>query len=286
MARNLTVLPAYLTRLFSLAGKTAVVTGGSSGIGREIALALGQSGARVILVGRRARPLAAAAEQLAQLGVPATPIAADLSNLADLHHASARIKSAHGVPDILVNAAGAGLSRRPPPPLLLSRVTQGDWDHAIAANLTAPFALGQAFGPGMAARGSGRIINVVGQHSFRGCPGGDGGAYGAAKGGLVSLTRSQAEAWSRSGVLCNAIAPGVVVVEETPAIVTEEEEEGEEVEVEVDAAERAEAHAARTMIGRNGMVEDFAGVAVWLASGASAAVTGQTIFVDGGYSAT
>ncbi|WQF83973.1 Putative short-chain dehydrogenase/reductase SDR, NAD(P)-binding domain superfamily [Colletotrichum destructivum] len=279
MARNLTVLPAYLTRLFSLAGKTAVVTGGSSGIGREIALALGQSGAKVILVARRAQPLAAAAEQLAQLGVPATPIAADLSNLADLHHASARIKSAHGVPDILVNAAGAGLSRRPPP--LLSRVTQGDWDHAIAANLTAPFALGQAFGPGMAARGSGRIINVVGQQSFRGCPGGDSGAYGAAKGGLVSLTRSQAEAWSRSGVLCNAIAPGVVVVEETPASVMEEEEE-----VSADAAERAEAHAARTMIGRNGMVEDFAGVAVWLASGASAAVTGQTIFVDGGYSAT
>ncbi|GJC96445.1 short chain dehydrogenase [Colletotrichum tabaci] len=281
MARNLTVLPAYLTRLFSLAGKTAVVTGGSSGIGREIALALGQSGAKVILVARRAQPLAAAAEQLAQLGVPATPIAADLSNLADLHHASARIKSAHGVPDILVNAAGAGLSRRPPP---LSRVTQGDWDHAIAANLTAPFALGQAFGPGMAARGSGRIINVVGQQSFRDCPGGDSGAYGAAKGGLVSLTRSQAEAWSRSGVLCNAIAPGVVVVEETPAIVTEGVTE--EVPAAADAAERAEAHAARTMIGRNGVVEDFAGVAVWLASGASAAVTGQTIFVDGGYSAT
>ncbi|TKW51968.1 Gluconate 5-dehydrogenase [Colletotrichum tanaceti] len=295
MARNLTVLPAYLTRLFSLAGKTAVVTGGSSGIGREIALALGQSGAKVILVARRAEPLAAAAEQLAQLGVPATPIAADLSNLADLHHATARIKSAHGVPDILVNAAGsgAGLSssnssprshdhrrRTGTPQLSLSRVTQGDWDHAIAANLTAPFALGQAFGPGMAARGSGRIINVVGG-------GGGGGAYGVAKGGLVSLTRSQAAAWSRSGVLCNAIAPGVVVIER-PASETEEvlADAADAAAAAAETAEAVEAHAARTMIGRNGVVEDFAGVAVWLASGASAAVTGQTIFVDGGYSAT
>ncbi|KAK2054367.1 short chain dehydrogenase [Colletotrichum caudatum] len=282
MARNPSALPAYLTRLFGLAGRTAVVTGGSSGIGKEIALALGQSGAAVILIARRAGPLASAVEQLAQLGVPATSITADLSNLADLHHASARIRSAHGVPDILVNAAG--VSRRPP----LPRVTQGDWDYAIAANLTAPFALGQAFGPGMAERGSGRIINVAAsQQSFRapgGGGGGGGGAHGAAKGGLVSLTRSQAEAWSRSGVLCNAIAPGLVETPTTTTTTTTTGEEGEELPA--DDADRAGAHAARTMIGRNGVAEDFAGVAVWLASGASAAVTGQTIFVDGGYSAT
>ncbi|EFQ34447.1 short chain dehydrogenase [Colletotrichum graminicola] len=264
MARNLSALPTYLTRLFSLAGRTAVVTGGSSGIGKEIALALGQSGATVILIARRAKPLASTVEQLAQLGIPAASITADLSNLADLHHASARIKSSHGVPDILVNAAG--VSHRPP----LSRITQGDWDYTLAANLTAPFALGQAFGPGMAERGSGRIINIVSQQSFRAFD--NSGAYGAAKGGLVSLTRSQAEAWSRSGVLCNAIAPGHVETPMTEGMLAD--------------THKAEAHAARTMIGRNGMVEDFAGVAVWLASGASAAVTGQTIFVDGGYSAT
>ncbi|OLN85273.1 Gluconate 5-dehydrogenase 1 [Colletotrichum chlorophyti] len=264
MAKNLTTLPVYLTRLFNLAGKTAVVTGGSSGIGKEIALALGQSGASIILVARRASPISATLDQLTQLGIPATAINADLSNLADLNHATARIKSVNGVPDILVNAAG--VCHRPP----LSRVTQGDWDYTIAANLTAPFALGQAFGPGMAKRGSGRIINIVSQQSFRAF--GNSGAYGASKGGLVSLTRSQAEAWSRSGVLCNAIAPGLV---ETPMT----------AEV-LEDAEKAEAHAARTMIGRNGVPEDFAGVAVWLASDASAAVTGQTIFVDGGYSAT
>ncbi|WYZ37958.1 hypothetical protein EsH8_II_001464 [Colletotrichum jinshuiense] len=264
MAKNLTTLPAYLTRLFSLAGRTAVVTGGSSGIGKEIALALGQSGAKVILIARRAKPLASTIDQLTQLGIPASSITADLSNLADLNHATARIKSAHGVPDILVNAAG--MSHRPP----LSRLTQGDWDYAIAANLTAPFALGQAFGPDMAERGSGRIINIVSQQSFRAF--GNSGAYGAAKGGLVSLTRSQAEAWSRRGVLCNAIAPGLVKTPMTEEVLAD--------------TEKAKAHAARTMIGRNGIPEDFAGVAIWLASDASAAVTGQTLFVDGGYSAT
>ncbi|TEA09953.1 5-keto-D-gluconate 5-reductase [Colletotrichum sidae] len=262
MAKNIQKLPAYLTRLFSLAGRTAVVTGGSSGIGKEIAMALGQSGASVIIVARRESPLATTMEQLKQHGIPATSIPADLSHLADLNHAISRIRAAHGVPDILVNAAGA--SHRPP----LSRTTQADWDLAIAANLTAPFALGQAFGPAMAERGRGRIINVASQRALRAF--GSSGAYGAAKGGLVALTRSQAEAWSPAGVLCNAIAPGVVVVE-TPVLAD---------------PEAAEAHAARTMIGRNGVPEDFAGVAVWLASDASASVTGQTIFVDGGYSAT
>ncbi|KAF6816443.1 short-chain dehydrogenase reductase sdr [Colletotrichum plurivorum] len=264
MAKNLEKLPAYLTRMFSLAGRTAVVTGGSSGIGREIALALGQSGAKVILIARRESPLAATVEQLKQLGVPAASISADLAHLADLNHAISRVKTAYGVPDILVNAAG--VSNRPP----LSRTTQADWDFAIAANLTAPFALGQAFGPGMAARGGGRIINVASQQAFRAF--GNSGAYGAAKGGLVALTRSQAEAWSPGGVLCNAIAPGVVETPMTAATLAD--------------PDTAAAHAARTMIGRNGAPEDFAGVAVWLASDASASVTGQTIFVDGGYSAT
>ncbi|KAK1450852.1 short chain dehydrogenase [Colletotrichum cuscutae] len=263
MARNLSTLPTYLTRLFSLAGRTAVVTGGSSGIGKEIALALGQAGAKIILIARRSQPLAATVDQLTQLGVPATSITADLANLADLNHASARIKSAHGIPDILVNAAG--VNNRPP----LSRITQGDWDYTIAANLTAPFALGQAFGPGMAERGSGRIINLASQQSFRAF--GNSGAYGVAKGGLVSLTRSQAEAWSSSGVLCNAIAPGLVDTPMTEEVFSD--------------TEKAETHAARTMTGRNGKAEDFAGVAIWLASDASATVTGQTICVDGGYSA-
>ena len=122
----------------------------------------------------------------------------------------------------------------------------------------------------MAARGWGRIINVVSQQAFRAY--GNSGAYGVSKAGLVALTRSQAEAWSRNGVCCNAVAPGVVHTPLTEATFA-------------DPAKVA-AHEARTMIGRNGLPTDFAGCAVFLASAAAAAVTGQTLFVDGGYSAT
>jgi len=158
------------------------------------------------------------------------------------------------------------VNRRPP----LDALTLDDWDVTLAANLTAPFLLGQAFGPRMAARGWGRIINVVSQQAFRAY--GNSGAYGAAKAGLVGLTRSQAEAWSRHGVCCNAIAPGVVHTPLTEPVFA-------------DPATVAR-HAARTMIGRNGVPNDFGACAVFLASAAAVAVTGQTLFVDGGYSAT
>jgi gluconate 5-dehydrogenase len=119
-------------------------------------------------------------------------------------------------------------------------------------------------------KSGGRIINVVSQQSFRAF--GNSGAYGASKGGLMSLTRSQAEAWSPQGVLCNAVAPGLV---HTPL-----------AQAAFEDAAVAEKHAARTMIGRNGVPGDFAGVTLFLAGEASAAVTGQVLFVDGGYSAT
>jgi gluconate 5-dehydrogenase len=244
---------SYLDSLFGLAGRTAVVTGGSSGIGLEMARALSGAGAKVTLVARRPELLAKAA---ADIGGETAVISAELADRAAL--------AALPVADILVNAAA--VNRRPP----MDDLTEDDWDITLAANLTAPFLLGQRFGPAMAARGWGRIINVVSQQAFRAY--GNSGAYGAAKAGLVGLTRSQAEAWSRSGVCCNAIAPGVVHTPLTEPVFA-------------DAAKVA-AHAARTMIGRNGLPADFAGAAVFLASPASAAVTGQTIFVDGGYSAT
>jgi gluconate 5-dehydrogenase len=250
---------SYLDDVFGLSGRTAVVTGGSSGIGRAIAVALGRAGARVIVVARRPGPLASIVGELSDYGVAASSASVDLADRA----AVVRFAAALDV-DILVNSAG--VNRRPP----MSSLSEDDWDVTLAANLTAPFLLGQAFGPAMAARGWGRIINVVSQQAFRAY--GNSGAYGVSKGGLVALTRSQAEAWSRRGVLCNAIAPGVV---HTP--LTEE--------VFADPA-KVSAHAARSMIGRNGLPSDFGACAVFLASDANAAMTGQTLFVDGGYSAT
>lgn len=250
---------SYLDDVFGLSGRTAVVTGGSSGIGRAIAVALGRAGARVIVVARRPAPLASVVAELSNYGAAAASASVDLSDRA----AVVDFAGSFDV-DILVNSAG--VNRRPP----MGSLTTEDWDVTLAANLTAPFLLGQAFGPAMAARGWGRIVNVVSQQAFRAY--GNSGAYGVSKGGLVALTRSQAEAWSPSGVLCNAIAPGVV---HTP--LTEE--------VFADPA-KVSAHAARSMIGRNGLPSDFGACAVFLSSDANAAMTGQTLFVDGGYSAT
>ncbi len=162
----------------------------------------------------------------------------------------------------MVSAAGVNI--RPP----LGELTAADWDTLMAVNLTAPFLLGQRFGPPMAERGWGRIINIASQQSVRAF--GNSGGYGAAKAGLAALTRSQSEAWAPRGVCCNAIVPGFVA---TPLT----------AEVAADPV-RSAALAARTMIGRNGEPDDFEGVAVFLASRASDYVTGQMIFVDGGLS--
>ncbi len=254
----------YLAELFSLAGRTALVTGGSSGIGRAIAGALGRAGARVVVLARRPEPLAETVTALGAAGVEAASVAVDVADRAALRAAAERAVEPFGEPDILVNAAA--VNRRPP----MDRLTEADWDATMAANLDAPFLLGQRFGPAMARRGWGRIINVASQQAVRAY--GNSGAYGVSKAGLTALTRSQAEAWSRHGVCCNAVAPGVV---HTP--LTEE--------LFADPA-RVAAMAARTMTGRNAVPADFAGVAVFLAGAAGAAVTGRTLIVDCGFSAS
>jgi gluconate 5-dehydrogenase len=255
---------AYLDGIFGLHGRTAVVTGGSSGIGRAMAVALGRAGARILLVARREAPMADVVAELREHGAEGHAISADLADRAAVTAVIDKILGGYGEPDVLVNSAG--INRRPP----MDELTEDDWDATLAANLTAPFLLGQAFGPRMAARGWGRIINVVSQQAFRAY--GNSGAYGAAKAGLVGLTRSQAEAWSRHGVCCNAIAPGVVHTPLTEPVFAN--------------PETVAKHAARAMIGRNGVPDDFGACAIFLASAAAVAVTGQTLFVDGGYSAT
>jgi len=257
-------VPQFVVDLFSLAGRVAVVTGGSSGIGRAIAEALARAGASVVLVARRAGPLKAVADGLQTMGCQAAWVSADLGDRASVARVAEEVAGPFGEPGILVNAAGVNL--RPP----LDQLTESDWDLTMAVNLTAPFLLGQRFGPRMAARGWGRIINIASQQAVRAF--GDSGGYGASKAGLVGLTRSQAEAWSRHGVCANAISPGFVATPLTSAVAAD--------------PARSAALASRTMVGRNGEVADFRGVAVFLASPASDYVTGQIIFVDGGFSST
>jgi NAD(P)-dependent dehydrogenase (short-subunit alcohol dehydrogenase family) len=254
----------YLAGLFSLAGRVAVVTGGSSGIGAGMAAALSGAGAQVVLVARDKDRLAAAAARLREAGGQAAFLSADLADRAEVERAAAETDGAFGPPDILLNCAGVNL--RPP----LGSLTPEEWDLTMAVNLTAPFLLGQRFGPAMAARGWGRIINVTSQQAQRAF--GNSGGYGASKGGLAALTRSQSEAWAAAGVCCNSVCPGFVPTRLNAHVARD--------------PQRMAAMAARTMVGRNGLPADFAGVAVFLASPASDYVTGQTLYVDGGFSAT
>ncbi|WP_274917152.1 SDR family NAD(P)-dependent oxidoreductase [Streptomyces sp. WZ-12] len=254
----------YLDALFSLSGRRVLVTGGGSGIGRAIAEALGRAGAEVVLMARRPEPLVTAAEELRAAGVAADWVAADLGDRAAVRAGADEVARRFGEPDILVNSAG--VNPRPP----MGELSTEEWDRTMAVNLDAPFLLGQRFGPGMAERGWGRILHLASQQSIRAF--GNSGAYGVSKAGLAALTRSQAEAWSRHGVCVNALAPGFV---RTPLT----------AEVYADP-DRVEAIARRTMAGRTGELADFAGAAVFLAGPGAAYVTGQTVFVDGGFSVT
>jgi gluconate 5-dehydrogenase len=245
--------------LFSLAGRVALVTGGSSGIGRAMASALVRAGARVVVMARGQEALDAT---VAELGASAAAVSADLGVRAEVVRAADEAASIFGEPDILVTAAA--INHRPP----MDELTLDDWDTTIELNLTAPFLLGQRFGPRMAERGWGRIIHIASQQAVRAYL--NSGAYGASKGGVTALTRSQAEAWSSRGVCVNSVAPGVVRTPLTAPVFAD--------------PAKAAAMAARTMIGRNGEPSDYEGVAVFLAGDASAYVTGQTIFVDGGFS--
>ncbi|MBF4626617.1 MULTISPECIES: SDR family NAD(P)-dependent oxidoreductase [Curtobacterium] len=247
-----------LQQLFGLDGRTALVTGGSSGIGRAIATALADAGAHVLVAARTAATIDATVAGIRQAGRSADGIVADLSSRAGAH----ALADSVGDVDVLVNSAGINL--RPPMPEL----DEATWDATMAVNLDAPFVLGQRLAPGMAARGYGRIVSISSQQAHR--PFAASGAYGVSKAGLEALARSQAEAWSAQGVTSNVLVPGFV---RTPL----NERLGS------DPATVA-ALAARTLVGRNGLASDFAAAAVFLAGPGSAYVTGQSIAVDGGFS--
>ena len=255
-------MSTYLENLFSLAGRGALVTGGSSGIGLAMARALAGAGARVCLLARTEQTLAAAAAELNAAGAYAHWVSADCADEVSLLAGAAQAQQWLGEVDILVNAAG--VNHRP----ALDRIGPQEWANTIAVNLTASFLLGQRFGPAMARRGFGRIINIGSQQQHMAF--GNSGAYGVAKAGVAGLTRSQAEAWSSRGVTANTVVPGFVL---TPLT----------AEASADP-DRVAALAARTMSGRNGVPADFAGIAVFLASTAADYVTGQALCVDGGFS--
>ena len=252
-----------LDSLFDLTGHVAVITGGSSGIGKAIARALGSQGAKLVLMARRPGELNITCAEMHSNGIEATAIAVDLADRHALKRACADAALPYGSPDILVNCAGINI-RHPFPDL-----TDDDWDVTMAVNLAAPFFVTRALAPAMKAKGWGRIINIASLQSVRAFN--NSGPYGASKGGVMQLTRATAEYWSAFGVTCNAIAPGFFNTPLTAAVFGD--------------VAKAQKSADATMIGRNGELPDLYGTAIFLASNASAYVTGQTIFVDGGFSA-
>ncbi len=251
----------FLQSQFGLEGRVFTVTGASSGIGRSMARFLVEAGARVVLIARRASMLAEAASEIGLAHCHS--IAADLSDRDTLPETARKCHERFGRMDGIVNAAGINL-RQP-----WEEVTLESWDRTLHLNLAVPFFFSRCFIPSMREQGYGRIINIASLQSERAFP--NGLPYGASKAGVCQLTRAMAEAWSPDGITCNAIAPGFFPTELTAPVFGHE-----------DLRTWA---AAQTAIGRNGEMEDLAGVTIFLASPASCYVTGQVLPVDGGFTA-
>lgn len=252
-----------MTDPFDLSGKTACVTGASSGIGRALAAALGGRGAAVVCVARRAERLEETVAAIEAAGGRAAAVPGDLGALDRVAEAAGAASAPLGSVDILVNAAGINLRQH------ADETTPEGWRRTLDINLSAPFFLAQALVPAMRERGWGRIINIASLQTERAMP--NGVAYGATKAGIAQVTRAMAEAWSRDGIMCNAIAPGFFPTGLTAPVFGDKE--------------LAARNAARTCVGRNGVLEDLAGPCIFLASGASGYVTGQVLYVDGGFTA-
>ena len=250
-------------KLFDLTGRVALVTGGNSGIGLGMAEGMAQAGAAVVIAGRNATKNAAAMKRLEGLGAKAAAITGDVANEAACRALIDQAVARFGRLDILVN--NAGMSIRKPPEVL----SAAEWNQVMEVNLTSAFICSQAAYPQMIKAGGGKIINIGSMMSIFGAPYAI--AYAASKGGIVQMTKALATAWAKDNIQANAILPGWIDTDLTRAARQQVEGLHERV-------------LARTPAQRWGVPDDFAGIAVFLASAASDFVNGAAIAVDGGYS--
>lgn len=254
-----------LHRLFSLDGQAALVTGGSRGIGLAIARALGEAGARIAVVARRAEWLEPAERALREAGITCSAFAADVADAGQVARAVEAAQEEVGDLSVLVNAAGRswGAPAEAMPP--------ERWREVLEANATGTFLMCQAVGRGMITRGYGRILNIASVAGLAGTPAEimDAAGYAASKGAVIALTRDLAVKWARFGITVNALAPGFVPTRMSETVI----------------AGGGQALIGRIPLGRIGTLDDLLGAALCLVAPSAGYITGQVLAVDGGMTA-
>lgn len=246
---------------FSLEGKTGIVTGASRGLGRGIATALAQAGADLVIASRTKSVLEKTAKEIREFGYRVIPVVADVSKKEDIQAMVDRAMEEFGEIGFLFN--NAGITRRCPS----ENYSEEDWDDVINVNLKAVFLCSQMVGRIMIKQGGGKIINTSSLIAVGG--GKTIPAYAASKGGVAQLTKALANDWAKYNIKVNAIGPGYFITDQTEPLRKDKN--------------RYKELSDRIPLGRWGNPEDLGGVAVFLASEASDYITGQTIFVDGGW---
>jgi 2-deoxy-D-gluconate 3-dehydrogenase len=250
-------------KLFDIAGKVAIVTGGNGGIGLGMAQGIASCGANVAIAGRNAEKAVAALKSLRALGIQAEFISADVTKKADCVRLVAETEARFGRVDILVNNAGTSIRKMP------EDYSEEEWHHVLDTNLTSAFLCSQAAYPAMKRAGGGKIINIGSMMSLFGAPYAT--PYASSKGGIVQMTRALATAWAKDNIQVNAVLPGWIDTDLTMR--ARQQVDGLHARVE-----------KRTPAGRWGAPPDMSGVAAFLATPASDFVTGTAIPVDGGFS--
>jgi NAD(P)-dependent dehydrogenase (short-subunit alcohol dehydrogenase family) len=250
--------------LFDLKGKSAVVVGGTSGIGLAMSVGLAEAGADVVASSRRQEQVNAAADAIEAKGVKSLRLSSDVSDRASLQTLLDETLSAFGKVDILINCAGK-IKRAP-----TLDFPEDLWNDIMDTNVTGTLRACQIFGKHMIERGYGRIINIASLNSFVSLR--EVTAYAASKAAVAALTKSLAVEWSSLGVTVNAIAPGVFRTALNAEL--------------LDKSERGKELRLRTPMGRFGKTEELVGSAIYLASDAATFVTGEVLVVDGGFLAS
>lgn len=249
----------HMTELFSLQGKNAVVTGGSRGLGKEMAIGLAQAGANIAIISRKAAP--EVVEEIEKYGVKAVSIPFDIGQMDQHAKLLELVEQQLGTIDILVN--NAGIQKRHPS----VEFPMTDWQAVMDLNINAVFSLCQLFGRGMVERGTGKIINIASLLSYQGgltVP-----AYAASKHAVTGLTKALANEWAAKGVNVNAIAPGYMATDMNEALINDETRSRQILE--------------RIPAQQWGSGQDMQGAAIFLASAASDYIHGFTLAVDGGW---